>query len=119
MELRKYKVLIENGLVFVGTSANKGLPNITVVDGALLLNDSRVLIADVLMTSCKKNLLSNHNCCMLIFDFKKNIGLKVFGKAEYFTNGLEFEMVQEKLKSTRYKAKGAFAILAEKIIEVK
>lgn len=118
MDLKDKKEFIENNLVFIGTATKEGLPNVTVVDRPILLDDNRILIADVMMASCKENLISNHNCSLMVFDFKKNVGLKIFGKAEYFTIGSEFEKVQEKLKGTEYKAQGAFAIRAEKIVEV-
>lgn len=119
MDLKEKKYFVENSLVFIGTSTKEGLPNITVVDRPILLDDGKVLVADVMMSSCKYNLLSNPNCSVVFFDFKESVGLKVFGTASYFRSGTEFEKVQGKLKGTDYKAKGAFAITAEKVIEVR
>jgi len=119
METKKLRKYIKDNLVFIGTSTKDGLPNITVVDRPLLLDDGRILVADVMMTCCRENLLSNPSCSMVVFDYKDNTGLKFFGKANYFTSGQEIDLIQKKLEGSGYEARGAFAVTVEKIVEIK
>ena len=112
------KKLIEGSPVYIGSSFNE-LPNITVVDGVTVLEDGKILLCDVYMTSCKENLVNNPNVCLVVYDDNLGFGYKIFGKVEYFDNGKELEMAQNALKDQALKAKGAFIVEAGKVIEIK
>jgi len=59
------KKFIEDNPVFIGSATKEGLPNITIIDGAKFLDNQRILIVDVQMTSCRDNLIANPSCCYL------------------------------------------------------
>ncbi|PIP30823.1 hypothetical protein COZ22_02290 [bacterium (Candidatus Howlettbacteria) CG_4_10_14_3_um_filter_37_10] len=108
------KKLVENSIIFLGTANKEGKPNVTIVDRAQIENNSKILIRDVEMVSCRKNLLSNPNCCLLIYNEPKDSTCKIFGSAvEYIRDGEEFEAAQADVESRGRKLNGIFRITVD------
>jgi len=112
------KKFIEDNPVFIGSATKEGLPNITIIDGAKFLDNQRILIVDVQMTSCRDNLIANPSCCLSIYNQAMGIGYKTFGKANYLTEGEEFEMAQRNFKNQNLKAKGAIVVIVNNILKI-
>lgn len=102
--------IIENNPLFIGSSSKSGKPNVTIVDGCMVISDETVLIFDVFMTTCKEYLLSNFQCCLLSYSKSQGIGYKIFGEAKYLTEGKEMSLAQRVLKDQGLKAKGVILV---------
>lgn len=109
--------IIENNPLYVGSCSKDGKPNVTIVDGCMILSTEKVLFFDVFMTTCKEYLESNPKCCLLSYSKASGFGYKIFGTAKYLSSGKEVDMAKSILKDQGLKAKGAIVVEVDTVFK--
>lgn len=70
------------------------------------------------MSKTKGNLITNNNVCLAIWD-KKWKGIKIIGKAKYYTKGKYLNLVKKLKENKGLPSKGAILVKVSKLIELK
>ena len=79
-----------------------------------MVSESQVLIAHNEMAKTVENIKSNPSVCMTCFDPEWK-GVRIYGKAEYYTNGKWFDEVVRLFKNENTDPKGAILVNVEKL----
>lgn len=114
----KIKKIIEQNPVTIATVDQSGKPNVSVVAYVKVVSENEVLITDNYMAQTRNNILQSKNVCLAVWDKKWN-GVKLIGKAKYFTTGSWKEKVEKMKENKGLPAKGAIVVVISKIIELK
>ena len=114
----KYKNLIETNPVAFASVDKNNKPNVIGVAYIKVIDGKNVLITDNYMNKTKENLTTNNNVCLAIWD-KKWKGIKIIGKAKYYTEGKYLNLVKELKENKGLPSKGAILIKVSKLIELK
>ena len=114
----KIKKLIEqnpNALATVG-AGNK--PNVIAVAFVKVVSPKEILISDNFMKQTAKNLKSNKNVSIAVWD-KGWKGCKIVGTASYYTTGKWFKYMQDMPENKGLPAKGAILVKVKGVWESK
>ncbi|MDR2063807.1 MAG: pyridoxamine 5'-phosphate oxidase family protein [Candidatus Nomurabacteria bacterium] len=113
----KTKKLISENPTILATSQNN-IPNIAVATDVTVLDDGTILIAHNEMRQTIENIKSNVKIALLILD-KNYAGVRIFGKAHYYTEGRYFDLVNKLYKNATTDPLGAILITVDRIMEIK
>jgi predicted pyridoxine 5'-phosphate oxidase superfamily flavin-nucleotide-binding protein len=103
------KKLIESNPVAFATVDEFGNPNVIGVAFVKVVSKNEVLITDNYMKTTKSNLERNDNVCLAVWDKDWN-GIKLIGKARYFTDGKWKKFVENMSENKGLSAKGAILV---------
>ena len=112
------KEISEGGIVSFATSL-KSQANVTLLGSGVILNKDEYLLVDCEMRLARENILKNPNCCLIVYNYKKKIGWKIFGKGKYFDKGEYPEIAKKHVEDEPYKAKGAIVVKIKNIFKTK
>jgi len=117
MNLLTKKELIDGNPMHIATiSGDK--PNISIAADVKVIEDNIILIAHNEMVNTPKNILVNNNVVLTTFNENWE-GLRIFGTADYYTEGEYFDKVNELFKNENTTPKGAIKITVHSVEEVK
>ena len=108
-DLKNYVNLIENNPCHIATVRKNNTPNLAVAADIRVLDKNTILIAHNEMENTPENLLSNKNVVITSFN-DSWAGLRLSGKAEYFTQGEYMDICNQLFKSEKNTPKGAIVI---------
>jgi len=108
------KKLIENNPIAFATINSLNKPNVIAVVYVKVVSDNQILITDNFMKQTKENLLLNNNVCLAVWDKDWN-GYKIFGIAQYFTDGKWKKYVENMPQNKGLPAKGAIVVDISKL----
>ena len=114
---RNKKLIEKNALAFA-TSDNSSKPNVIGVAYIKVVSKNQILITDNFMKQTKDNLKHNPHVCLAVWD-KNWSGIKLIGKARYFTEGKWKEAVRKMPENKGLSAKGAILVTVSKLIELR
>jgi uncharacterized protein len=89
----------------VATADRSGRPNVSAKGTFRVLDNDRVLFADVNSPRTIANLLENPQASVIVFDAATRRGCRVWGQAEVLTSGEVFDGVNEALAASKMQAK--------------
>ena len=125
MNLNKYKSLIENNPLHIATVNDQNKPNISVASDVRVLSDNKLIISCNEMNNTQKNIQLNNNVALTSFN-SEWVGLRVFGIAEFYTDGEYYDFCMNTFFSDNEvtpfgatKPKGAIVASIEKIEDIK
>lgn len=118
MELteKQLDLLSRRNLVILATSDFELMPRAIFVEVNKAEKD-KIIITDNQMETTKKNILSNKNVFLLAHEDDYHYGLKVIGRAEYFSEGEQFDFVQKLETNKNWSPKGAIVVTIDNVIE--
>lgn len=95
--------MINENYVHLATISNDGKPNVVPVGAIRAINDSELLIADVMFNKTKKNLLENCQVAIAVESLGKETpsAYQLKGQARIFTNGEIFDKAEEMIEELR------------------
>lgn len=121
--LTKYQNIINGRPIHIATVTADKAPNLAVASDVKVLDDTHLLISVNEMVHTQKNILRNPKIAATAFD-KNWSGVRIFGKAEFYTNGEYFDICHktffgknEITSGGATKPKGTIIISVEKIEE--
>lgn len=125
MNLFDFEKLINNNPMHIATVNIEGNPNLSVASDIKVIEKNKIIISVNEMNNTQKNILNNDNVVLTIFD-ENWIGLRLFGKAEFFETGKYYDFCKKQFFSEGQvtpfgatKPKGAIIITVEKLEEYK
>jgi predicted pyridoxine 5'-phosphate oxidase superfamily flavin-nucleotide-binding protein len=97
--------MINENVVHLATTSGDGKPNVVPVGGIRAINDSELLIIDVLFDKTKKNLLENPNVAIAVEVLGKGAprGYQLKGRATVHSEGKFFEEAGKMVEMMREK----------------
>jgi len=110
------KIIEQNPLAFA-TIGNKK-PYVICVASCKVVEGDKILITDNFMKTTVRNLLTNNNVALVVWN-KKGEGYQFLGKAKYYKKGKWLNYVKNLKENKGLPAKGAIFIQVGKIIESK
>jgi uncharacterized protein len=113
----KIKTIIEKNPLAFATVDGAGKPNVIGVAYVKVVSRNQVLVSDNYMKKTKENLRKNNNVCLAVWDKKWN-GVKLVGKAKYFTSGKWKTFVEKMPENKGLPAKGAILVTVSKLIKL-
>ncbi len=121
MNLFEYKNLIDGKPMHISTVNKENNPNLAVASDVKVIEKNKIIISVNEMINTQENIQYNHNVVLTIFD-EKYEGLRIFGTAEYYTNGQYYDFCKETFFGNgeislfgANKPKGAIVITVNKI----
>lgn len=125
LSLLAYKDLIDNKPIHIATVDPENNPNLSVASDVRVTGDNEIVISVNEMTHTQENILHNPNVAITAFD-KDWAGVRIFGKAEFFTKGESYDFCKKTFFSngevTPFGAtepKGAIVVTVNKIEEMR
>ena len=125
MNLLEYKKLIDKQPIHIATVNKANNPNLSVASDVIVLDDDKILISVNEMTNTQNNIEYNENVVLTAFN-KEWVGIRLFGKAKYYTEGKYYDMCMNNFFSNgevtvfgATKPKGAMVITVERVEEYK
>lgn len=125
MNLLERKDLIENNPMHIATVNADNKPNLAIVSDIRVIEENKIIISHNEMVNTPKNILKNNNVVLTSFD-RNWIGLRIFGKADYYISGEYFQFCKniffgngEVSPFGVTEPKGAIVITVEKVEEMK
>jgi len=115
---KQLDLLNRRKIVFLATSSLKGKPRAIFVE-VNKAEDDKIIVTDNEMETTRKNLLENKNVFLLAFEEDYHYGLKILGRAEYYTEGEYFDFVRNLETNKNYSSKGAVVVSIERVTEFK
>jgi len=115
---KQLDLLNRRKLVVLATSSLDGQPRAIIVE-VNKAEDDKIIITINEMETTKDNLVNNKNVFLLASEEDYHYGLKISGKAEYYTQGKYFDFVNNLETNKSYSPKGAVVITVKKVIEFK
>lgn len=109
------KIIEENPVAFATMNNNK--PNVIAVAYVKVISRNQIVITDNFMKQTKRNLAKNNNICLAVWN-KKWEGIKLIGKAKYYTKGKWKKFVEDMKENKDYVIKGAILITVSKLIKL-
>jgi predicted pyridoxine 5'-phosphate oxidase superfamily flavin-nucleotide-binding protein len=113
---KQIDLLNKQKIIVLSTSDKNNQPRAIFVE-ANKIEDDKIIITDGAMKITNQNIKENKNVFVLSFENNYSYGLKISGKAEYFSEGKYFEYVKNLEENKKYSPKGAIVIEIEKIEE--
>ena len=97
--------MINENVIHMATTSGDGKPNVVPVGGIQAINDSELLIVDVLFDKTKKNLLENPNVAIAVEVLGKGAprGYQLKGLAAVHSEGKFFEEAGKMVEKMREK----------------
>ena len=113
----KLKKLIEENPVALGTVNKNNTPNVIAVAYVKVVSKNQIVITDNFMRQTRDNLLKNNNVCLAVWN-KDWEGIKLIGKAKYYTTGKWNKYVNDMKENKGFAAKGAVVVTIAKKIKM-
>ena len=85
-------------LVYAATSSKDGVPNVSPKGSIAVVDDKRVVFAEIASPHTIQNLKENPNIAFYVLDKAKGSGFQAKGKAELVDSGPRFDSVADALK---------------------
>lgn len=117
VSLKEIKELIENNPLSLATVDGEGKPNVIGVAYAKIVSDDEIIITDNYMNKTKKNLQTNKDVALAVWD-KEWKGYKLKGKATYYDSGKWLDFVKNIKENKEEPCKGAILIKISEIIKL-
>lgn len=114
---KKEKELIENNAIALATVDAYSRPNVIGVAYVKVVATNKVIITDNFMKHTKQNLQKNNQVCLAVWDSKWR-GLKLIGKAKYYTNGPWKKFVVNMPANKGLATKGAIVVTVSKLLKL-
>ena len=111
--LLDYKELIENHPCHIATVNTNKEPNLSVASDIKVLNGNSILISNNEMINTPDNIVSNENVVLTSFN-DKWAGLRLTGKAKYYTSGDYFDICNQYFNNETATPKGVIIITITK-----
>lgn len=125
MNLLDYKELIDGKPIHIATVNNSNNPNLSVASDVRVIEKNKIIISVNEMNNTQKNIEYNSNVVLSVFN-EDWIGLRIFGKGEFYTDGEYYEFCNNTFFANgevtpfgATKPKGAIVITVEKVEEFK
>lgn len=125
MNLFNYKELIDGNPTHIATVNHNNNPNLSVASDIRVFEKDKIIISANEMNNTQKNIEYNQNVVLTTFN-QEWVGLRIFGKAQFYTNGTYYEFCNKTFFSNNEitpfgatKPKGAIVVKVEKIEEIK
>jgi predicted pyridoxine 5'-phosphate oxidase superfamily flavin-nucleotide-binding protein len=112
--LSDYRELIESYPAHIATVSDRNEPNLAVASDAAVVSDNQLLISHNEMIKTVENIIANGNVCLTVFD-KNWQGVRIYGTAEYFSDGEWLEKVKDLFTNENTQPKGAILVTVDKI----
>ncbi len=114
VNLETLKNLIENHPVHIATVTKGNKPNLAVASDVKVLDNKTLLISNNEMIHTPDNILNNSNVVLTSFN-EKWAGVRITGKAKYYTTGKYFDLCNELFNNDTTTPKGAIIISVNSI----
>lgn len=125
MNLFDYKELIDGKPMHIATINSDNNPNLSVASDIRVLEKDKIIISVNEMNNTQKNVAYNPNVVLTVFN-EEWIGLRLFGKATFYTEGQYYDFCNKTFFSNgevtpfgATKPKGAIVVEISKIEEFK
>lgn len=125
MNLFNYKDLIDGKPIHIATVNSSNNPNLSVASDVRVIEKDKLIISVNEMNNTQKNIKYNSNVVLTSFN-EKWVGIRIFGKAKFYTNGDYYDYCNKIFFSNgeitpfgATKPKGAIVVKLEKIEEYK
>ena len=102
---------IKPGLI--ATSSRDGRPNVSAKGTLRVLDDERLLFADVNSPRTVANLRENPQVAIMVLDPKTRRGCRIWGRAEVLESGETFERINSELAARDVQAKHVVIVAVE------
>jgi len=118
MKLNKKQsdLLERRKMVVLATSDLQAMPSAIFVE-VNYAKDNEIIITDNEMKRTKNNLLKNSYVSVLAFEEDFSYGLKIFGEANYYTEGKYFDFIKNIESNKGYSPRGVIVITIKGVIE--
>lgn len=121
MNLFDYKELIDGKPMHIATVNKQNNPNLAVASDVKVIEENKILISVNEMVNTQENIKYNPNVVLTVFD-EDYKGLRIFGKAEYYTDGKYYEVCKKTFFGNgevspfgATKPKGAIIVIVDKM----
>lgn len=121
MNLFEYKDLIDGKPMHIATVNKDNNPNLSVASDVKVIEENKIVISVNEMVNTQKNIQYNHNVVLTVFN-EKYEGLRMFGTAEFYSDGEYYELCNNTFFSNgeispfgATKPKGAIVVIVEKV----
>ena len=94
MNLFEYKDLIDGKPMHIATVNKDNNPNLAVASDVKVIEENKIMISVNEMVHTQENVKYNSNVVLTVFD-ENYEGIRLFGVAEYYTEGKYFELDKE------------------------
>lgn len=125
MNLFDYKELIDGKPMHIATVNKDNNPNLSVASDVRVLDKDKIIISINEMNNTQKNIEYNPNVVLTVFN-EEWIGLRMFGKASFFTDGEYYDFCNRTFFANgevtpfgATKPKGAIVIIVSKADDFK
>ena len=86
MNLFEYKDLIDGKPMHIATVNKENNPNLSVASDVKVIEENKIVISVNEMVNTQKNIQYNRNVVLTVFN-EKYEGLRMFGTAEFYSDG--------------------------------
>ena len=121
MNLFEYKDLIDGKPMHIATVNKDNNPNLAVASDVKVIEENKLVISVNEMVNTQQNIQYNHNVVLTVFN-EKYEGLRMFGTAEFHSNGEYYELCRKTFFCNREvspfgatKPKGAIVVTVDKV----
>lgn len=121
MNLFEYKDLIDGKPMHIATVNKDNNPNLSVASDVKVIEENKLVISVNEMVNTQENIQYNHNVVLTVFN-EKYEGLRMFGTAEFYSDGEYYELCKNAFFSNgevspfgATKPKGAIVVTIEKV----
>ena len=94
MNLLNYKNLIDGKPIHIATVNSDNNPNLAVASDVRVIEENKIIISVNEMVNTQNNIQYNPNVVLTVFNSEYK-GLRMFGTAEYYTNGEYFDFCKK------------------------
>ncbi len=114
VKLTKYVNLIENNPCHIATINKDNIPNLCVASDVKVLDDETILISNNEMIHTPDNIIVNHSVVLTSFN-DKWAGLRLTGKASYYTHGKYFDICNKLFNNETATPKGVIIVKVKQV----
>lgn len=121
MNLFEYKDLIDGKPMHIATVNKDNNPNLAVASDVKVIEENKLVISVNEMINTQQNIQYNHNVVLTVFN-EKYEGLRMFGTAEFHSNGEYYELCRKTFFGNgevspfgATKPKGAIVVTVDKV----
>lgn len=121
MNLFEYKDLIDGKPMHIATVNKDNNPNLSVASDVKVIAENKLVISVNEMVNTQENIQYNHNVVLTVFN-EKYEGLRMFGTAEFYSDGEYYELCKNTFFSNgevspfgATKPKGAIVVTVDKV----
>ncbi len=112
--LKNYIALIEKNPCHIATISKNNRPNLSVASDIHILDEKHILISQNEMIHTPDNIQENKNVVITSFN-DKWLGLRMTGKATYYTSGTYMDLCNELFNNETATPKGVIVIEVLKV----